>query len=110
MGIDGIIDARSQRELNAARNKGVGDGPGVRHRARQPVELWHDKRVAGADSSKRLVEARPGPVCAGQPVIGVDPVSGDAELSKRGLLGSEVLLVGRAAGVADQGHCHSLNV
>ncbi len=75
-------------------------------RPSQPVELGHDERVARADGGKGLVEPRPGPVRAGQPVIGVDALSGDAELFEGGLLGGQVLLVGRAAGVADQGGRH----
>jgi len=82
--IDGIVDARSQRELDAA----------------------HNESVARADGGKGLVEPRPGPVRAGQPVIGVDALSGDAELFEDGLLSGKILLVSGTAGVADQGDRH----
>ena len=104
--IDRVINARPQREPDAARNESVGDEPGVRDRARQSVELGHNERVTRADGGKSLVEAGPGPVRAGQPVIGVDPVGSNTELSKRGFLGGEVLFVGGAAGVADEGGRH----
>ena len=68
--------------------------PRVGDRPRQTVELGHHERVPGANGGEGLVEAGPGPVGAGQPVIGVNPVGGDAELFKGGFLGGEVLLVG----------------
>ena len=105
-----IIDARSQGQPDAARNESVCDRPGVRDGARQSVELGHDERVARADGGKRLVKARTGPVGAGQTVIGVDAIGGHTQLRQRSLLGGEVLLVGRAAGVADQGHHHGRGV
>jgi len=104
--IDRVVDTGTQRQPDAARDKSVGDKSRIRDRARQPVELGDDERVAGADGGEGLVEAGPGPVRAGQPVIDVDPLGGDTELFEGGLLGGEVLRVGGAAGVADQGHRH----
>ena len=43
---------------------------------------------------------------AGQSMVGVDAVGGNAELFEGGFLGGEVLLIGGAAGVADQGCRH----
>lgn len=40
-------------------------------------------------------------------MVRVDVVSGDAELLEGGPLGGNVLLVGRAAGIADQGGHHN---
>src|SRR3954454_19617009 len=54
----------------------------------------------------RLIEAWPGPVRAGEPTVRVNALGRDPELFKGGLLGGEVLLVGGAAGVADQGRGH----
>ena len=98
-----VIDARSERELDAAGHECVSDGAGVRDRSGQPVELGHDEVVAGAHGGQRLIEARPGPVRAGEPTVRVNALGRDPELFKGGPLGGEVLLVGGAAGVADQG-------
>jgi hypothetical protein len=49
-----------------------------------------------------LVEAGPAAVGAGQSLVQVDPVGGDAESGEGLALGGEVLGVGGAAGVADQ--------
>jgi len=105
---EGWFDGPSlmQAFRNAARDKGVGDKAGIGNRPRQPVELGNDERVACADRGERLVETGPRTVRAGQAVVGVDPVGGNAELFEGGPLGGEVLLVGRAAGVADQGRRH----
>ena len=43
-------------------------------------------------------------------MVGVDAIGRDAELLKRGPLGGEVLLVGRAAGVADGDRGHGQSV
>jgi len=45
-------------------------------------------------------------VRADQPVIGVDPIGGNAELFEGGFLSGEVLFVGGAASVADEGGRH----
>jgi hypothetical protein len=70
---------------SAACHERVGDGAGVRDRARQPIELGHDEGVAGAHGRKRLIEARRDAVRAGEPTIRVDALGRDPELFKGGL-------------------------
>src|SRR6476620_11148464 len=106
IGSAGSIDARPERELDAAHHERVSDGASIRDRARQAIEFGHDERVAGAHGRKRLVETGAGAVRAGEPAIHVDALGRDAELFKSGPLGGEVLLISGAAGVADQGCGH----
>jgi len=82
----------------------VGDRPG------EPVELGHDERVAFTEGGERLVEAGPRPVGAGESVVEVDPVLGDAELPQPLPLRGEVLRVGRASAVADESGGHRSTV
>ena len=49
-----------------------------------------------------MLQARAAAVAAGHTVIEIDAVLADAELAQGVALGGEILLVGRAAGVADQ--------
>ena len=69
------------------------------------VEFRHDQGVACAHGSEGLVEARPGAVRAGEAVIGVDAILGDAKLQERLALGGRILPVGGTARVSDEG-CH----
>ena len=80
---------------------------GVRHGAGKPVELGHHQCVAAAHRRERLIQARPGPVCAGKAAIGVNAISSHAELQQGVFLCREVLLIGRAAGVADESVHHA---
>ena len=59
-----------------------------------------------AERGQGLIQAGPFPVGAGEAMIEVDPLLGDAELAEPFALGGEFLLVGAAAGVADQGVVH----
>ena len=52
------------------------DGPG------QAVEFRHDQGVALADGGEGLIEAGPGAGGAGEAVIGVDAILGDAQLQR----------------------------
>ena len=61
----------------------VADVAGVGHRAGEPVELRYDEGVAFAEGGERLIQAGPRPVGAGESVVEVDPVFGDAELANR---------------------------
>jgi hypothetical protein len=71
-----------------------------------PLEFGDDEGVAFADGGEGLIEARAGAVGAGEPVVKVDALLRDAELAGSVALGGEVLVVGGAAGVADQGLGH----
>jgi hypothetical protein len=73
----------------------------VGQRAREPVELGYDERVAGAARGQRLAQAGTIAIGAREPVVDVDTVGGDSERGERVPLGREVLLVGRNAGVPD---------
>jgi hypothetical protein len=48
-----------------------------------------------------LLQTGPTAVAAGHAVIEIDPVIADSELTERVALRSEILLIGRAAGVTD---------
>src|SRR5690242_18321632 len=56
-----IIGAHSERQLDATRHEGVGDGAGIWHRAGEPVQFRHDEGIAGADCGQSLVEPGAGP-------------------------------------------------
>lgn len=101
-----VVDARSQRQLDPPCDQRVGDAARIRDGPGQTIELGHDEGIAAAHGGERLVETGAGPVRAGQTVIGVDPLRDDAEFFEGGLLRGEVLFVGGAAGVADQGRRH----
>ena len=90
--------------------KPVGDGAGVRNGPGPAVEFGHDQGVAGAHGGEGLVEAGAVAVRAGEAVIGVDAVLGDAELPERLALGGRVLAVGGAAGISDEGCGHGESV
>lgn len=53
-----------------------------------------------------LIEAGPGAFAAGEPVVEVDPLVGHAEFDQAVTLGGEVLFIGGATGVADEGAGH----
>ena len=59
-----------------------------------------------AHGGEGLVEAGPGAAGAGESVIGVDAILGDAELQEGLALGVQILAVGGAAGVSDEGCRH----
>lgn len=61
-----------------------------------------DGAKTGADRDERLVESRPGAGGAGVGAVEVNVFGVDAEVEQDLPVGLEVLLVGRAAGVADQ--------
>ena len=88
----------------------VADVAGVGHRAGEPVELRYDEGVAFAEGGERLIQAGPRPIGAGQSVVEVDPVLGDAELPQPLPLRGEVLRVGRATTVADESGGHRSTV
>jgi hypothetical protein len=60
----------------------------------------------GADGGQGLVQTGAVAVGAGEPVVEVDSIRGDAKAEQELALGGEVLFVGGAAGVANQGRGH----
>jgi hypothetical protein len=56
-------------QFHTALHELIGNAAGVRHGAGETIELGHHQRVAGADGCKRLVEAGPQPIGAGQTVV-----------------------------------------
>jgi hypothetical protein len=66
------------------------------------VKLRNNQRVALTHRGERLLQAGSAAVAAGHAVIEIDPVIADSKLTQRVALSSEILLIGRAAGVADQ--------
>ncbi len=104
--IDLIMHAGAELELHTPGRERVADRARVRHRSGEPVELGHDQGVAAPDCRQRLVEARTRPVRPGEALVRVDAICCHPKLDQRLVLGREVLLVGRTAGVADQHRCH----
>ncbi len=88
-------------ELDLALCELVGDRAGVGQRAREPVELGDDERVARAACGEGLVQAGALAVGAGEAVVDVDALGLHAERLEPVALGGEILLVGGDAGVAD---------
>jgi hypothetical protein len=66
------------------------------------VALGNHERVALADGGERLLKSWSSAVAAGHAVIEIHAVVAHAELAQRVTLRSEVLLVSRAARVANQ--------
>jgi hypothetical protein len=91
------LDLSAKGELDATLGKGVADVAGVGHRSCEAVELRYDEGVALTHRGQGLIQAGPFPVGAGEAMIEVDPLLGDAELAEPFALGGEVLLVGAAA-------------
>ncbi len=96
------MHAGAELQLHAPCRERVADRARVWHGTGEPVELGHYQGVATPDRSQRLVETRAGPVRPGEALVGVDAIGRHPELDQRVALGGEVLLVGRAAGIADQ--------
>jgi hypothetical protein len=103
----GVVHAAAELEADAAGGEfgdevaGVGDGAG------EPVELGHDEGVAGPACARPSPPAAPVARRAGQAVVDVDPVRGDAEGGETVPLSGEVLRGGGDPRVADQQAGHS---
>ena len=109
-GIVRVVERRAEGQLHAAFPKQVGDGAGIRDGPGQPVEFGHDQGVALAHGGEGLVEAGAGAGGAGEAVVGVDAILGDAELQEGLSLGGQILLVGGTARVSDEGCRHGGSV
>jgi hypothetical protein len=95
------VHPRAERELHLPGGELVGDRARVGQRPRQPIELGHHERVAGAARRQRLSETGPVAMRPGQAMIDVDALLLDAERLQGVALGGEVLRVGGDARVAD---------
>ena len=83
-GIARVVEGPAEGQFHAAFPKQVGDGAGIWDGPCQPVE-------AGAGAGG-----------AGEAVIGVAAILGDAQLQERLALGRRILPVGGTAGVSDE--------
>jgi len=70
----------------------VGDGPGIRQRPGQPVQLGHHQGVAVPARRERLPPPRALPVGAGQSVVDVEAVGRYAQLVEVYMEGSRVVV------------------
>ena len=86
-GIVRVVERRAEGQFHAAFLKLVGDGAGIRNGPGEAVEFRHDQGVAFAHGGEGLVEAGSGAVRAGEAVIGVDVIYGEAQLQEGLALG-----------------------
>jgi hypothetical protein len=86
-----VVDGPAQRQADAPGDQGIADVAGVRDRAGEPVQRGDHHGVAGAHRREGLVKAGPGAVSAGESLVEVDPVCGDAETGEDLGLGGEIL-------------------
>ena len=101
-GIARVVERPAEGHLHASFPEQVGDGAGIWDGPGQPVEFRNDQRVAFAHGGEGLVEAGAGAGGAGEAVIGVDAILGDAQRQERLALGRRILPVGGTAGVSDE--------
>ena len=101
-GIARVVERPAEGQFHASFPKPIGDGARIRDGPCQPVEFRHDQRVAFAHGGEGLVEAGAGAGGAGEAVIGVDAILGDAQLQERLALGRRILPVGGTARVSDE--------
>jgi hypothetical protein len=99
--VGGVVDRPAEGEFHAAGDEGVADVVGVGDRAGEPVQFWDDEFVSGPYGGQRLVQARPGPIGAGESLVEIDAVVCDAELGEDLPLCGEILQCRRASGVSD---------
>ena len=78
-GIARVVERPAEGQFHAPFPKPVGDGARIWDGPCQPVEFRHDQRVACAHGGEGLVEAGAGAGRAGEAVIGVDAILGDAQ-------------------------------
>ena len=100
------MDTRPERKFDPALRQLVGNGAGIGDGTCQPIEFRDNERIALAHRSQSLSQPRTLAVGAGQAVIGVDAVPGHPKASQNFPLRRKILLVGRAAGIADAGFGH----
>ena len=97
-----VVERLSEDQFHASFPELLGDGAGIRDGPCQPVEFRHNQRVAFAHGGEGLVEAGAGAGRAGEAVIGVDAILGDAQFQELLALGGQILPVGGTALVSDE--------
>ena len=101
-GIARVVERPAEGQFHASFLELASDGAGIRDGPGEAVEFRHDQRVAIAHGGESLIEAGSGAGCAGESVVGVDAIWGDAEFQEGLALGGQILLVGGTAGVSDE--------
>ena len=96
-----VVNRAAEGEPDATVGELGEDGQGVGDGAGEAVELGDGEGVAVAGCGQGLVQAGPGPAGAGQPLVQVDAVGGDAERGELLALAGQVLTGGTAPGIAD---------
>ena len=76
-----VVEGPSEGQFHASFPKLIGDGARIWDGPCQPVEFRHDQRFAFAHGGEGLVEAGASAGRAGEAVIGVDAILGDAKPS-----------------------------
>src|SRR5690349_22116092 len=99
-----VVCRPAEREPDAAGRQVIEDVQRVGHGPGEPVQLGDGQGVALPDGGEGLVEAGPGTAGAGEPLVEVDPVRGNAEGGQGLPLRGEVLGQRRAPSVADVRH------
>ena len=97
-----VVEGPAEGQFHVSFPKPIGDGARIWDGPCQPVEFRHDQRVAFAHGGEGLVEAGAGAGRAGEAVIGVDAILGDAQRQERQALGGQILPVGGTARVSDE--------
>ena len=75
-----VVERPSEGQFDVSFPKLIGDGARIWDGPCQPVEFRHDQRVSFAHGGEGLVEAGVGTGRAGEAVISVDAILGDAKL------------------------------
>ena len=97
-----VVERPAEGQFHASFPKPIGDGARIWDGPCQPVEFRHDQRVAFAHGGEGLVEAGADAGGAGETVIGVDAILGDAQRQALLELGGQILPVGGTARVSDE--------
>lgn len=97
-----VVDRTGELQFDASLGQLVDDVASVGDRTRESVQLRHDQRVTFSARGESTAQSGPVAIGARQSVIGVDALSFDAQRFECLALNSEVLLVRRTSGVANQ--------
>lgn len=101
-GVGGVVDGSAQAQLDVPLGEVLDDVPGIGQGTSEPVELGDHQGVPGPARGQGLCQSGTLAVPAGESVVDIDQVLGNAECLEACLLGAEVLGVGGDAGVPNQ--------